>query len=188
MRKLEIFDTTLRDGAQAEGISFSVSDKLKIASALDNFGVHYIEGGNPGSNPKDMEFFKSAAALELKNSKLVAFGSTKRKGIAVEEDANVMSLLDAGTDVVAIFGKSWDLHVTEILRTTFEENISCITETVRFFKSKGKEVIFDAEHFFDGYKIAPYAMSRCTQLQMEVLTYWSSVTQMAECSRQTVIG
>ena len=92
MRKLEIFDTTLRDGAQAEGISFSVSDKLKIASALDYFGVHYIEGGNPGSNPKDMEFFKSAAALELKNSKLVAFGSTKRKGIAVEEDANVMSL------------------------------------------------------------------------------------------------
>ena len=159
MRKLEIFDTTLRDGAQAEGISFSVSDKLKIASALDNFGVHYIEGGNPGSNPKDMEFFKSAAALELKNSKLVAFGSTKRKGIAVEEDANVMSLLDAGTDVVAIFGKSWDLHVTEILRTTFEENISCITETVRFFKSKGKEVIFDAEHFFDGYKNSPdYAM------------------------------
>ena len=122
VRKLEIFDTTLRDGAQAEGISFSVSDKLKIASALDNFGVHYIEGGNPGSNPKDMEFFKSAAALELKNSKLVAFGSTKRKGIAVEEDANVMSLLDAGTDVVAIFGKSWDLHVTEILRTTLKKH------------------------------------------------------------------
>lgn len=159
MPKLEIFDTTLRDGAQAEGISFSVSDKLKIATALDDFGVQYIEGGNPGSNPKDMEFFRSAAGLELKNAKLVAFGSTKRKGITVEEDANVMSLLDAGTDVVAIFGKSWDLHVTEILRTTFEENINCITETVRFFKLKGKEVIFDAEHFFDGYKNnSDYAM------------------------------
>ena len=160
MRKLEMFDTTLRDGAQTEGVSFTVADKLKIAETLDRFGVKYIEAGNPGSNPKDMEFFKSAADLQLTNAKLVAFGSTKRKDIAVEEDANVISLLEANTATVAIFGKSWDLHATEILNTTLEENLNCVRETVRFFKAKGKEVIFDAEHFFDGYKNNPdYALS-----------------------------
>jgi 2-isopropylmalate synthase len=157
--KLEMFDTTLRDGAQTEGVSFSVSDKIEIVKTLDEFGVRYIEAGNPGSNPKDMEFFRSAAGLALKNARLVAFGSTKRKNIAVEDDGNVMSLLQANTDVVAVFGKSWDLHATEILNTTLEENLSCVRETVRFFKGKGKEVIFDAEHFFDGYKNNPvYAM------------------------------
>lgn len=158
--KLEMFDTTLRDGAQTEGISFSVSDKLAIVQALDDFGVRYIEAGNPGSNPKDMEFFRSASGLQLKNARLVAFGSTKRKNIPVEEDGNVISLLQAGTGAIAIFGKSWDLHALEILNTTLEENLNCVRETVRFFKQNSKEVIFDAEHFFDGYVNNPeYALS-----------------------------
>ncbi|MEA4824929.1 MAG: citramalate synthase [Clostridiaceae bacterium] len=156
---LELFDTTLRDGAQSEGISFSVSDKLAIVKTLDEFGVHYIEAGNPGSNPKDMDFFSSAASMTMKHARLVAFGSTKRKGIAVTEDANVLSLLAANTSYVAIFGKSWDLHVTEVLSTTLEENLSCVRETIKFFRKKGKEVFFDAEHFFDGYVNNPgYAM------------------------------
>lgn len=159
MRRLEILDTTLRDGAQAEGISFSVSDKLLLAQTLDDFGVTYIEAGNPGSNPKDMAFFAQAKALKLKNARLVAFGSTRRKGIAVAEDVNVVSLLEADTPCVSIFGKSWDLHVSEILRATLEENLACVEDTLRFFKEKGKEVIFDAEHFFDGYLANPaYAM------------------------------
>jgi 2-isopropylmalate synthase len=154
-----MFDTTLRDGAQTEGISFSVSDKLAIVRALDDFGVRYIEAGNPGSNPKDMDFFQSVSGLQLKNASLVAFGSTKRKNIAVDEDQNVISLLEANTGVIAIFGKSWDLHATEILSTTLEENLNCVKATVQFFKDKGKEVIFDAEHFFDGYKHNPgYAL------------------------------
>jgi 2-isopropylmalate synthase len=147
-----MFDTTLRDGAQTEGVSFSVSDKLEIVKTLDEFGVRYIEAGNPGSNPKDMEFFKSAAGLRLRNAQLVAFGSTKRTKISACDDSNVLSLLEANTDTVAIFGKSWDLHVTEILNATLEENLNCVRETVSFLKSKGKEVIFDAEHFFDGIR------------------------------------
>jgi len=150
MKKLEILDTTLRDGAQAEGVSFSVSDKLEIVKTLDSFGIQYIEAGNPGSNPKDMEFFAAMAGLQLENAKLVAFGSTRRVGVAVRQDANVVSLLEANTPAVSLFGKAWDLHVTEILKATLEENLACVEDTVRFFKEQGKEVIFDAEHFFDG--------------------------------------
>lgn len=148
----EILDTTLRDGAQGEGITFSVDDKIKIAYALDDLGVAYIEAGNPGSNPKDLEFFERMKGRTLRHAKLCAFGSTHRKDIVVEEDANVLSLLAAGTDCVAIFGKTWDLHVTGILKATLAENLDMIRTTVAFFKSKGKEVIFDAEHFFDGCK------------------------------------
>ncbi len=151
MRKLEIFDSTLRDGAQSEGISFSVQDKLHITAALDAFGVDYIEAGNPGSNPKDIEYFRRVREMKLKNAKLCAFGSTRRKGVAVEEDENVRSLLDAGTGAVAIFGKAWLLHVHKILRATDEENLELIFDTIRFFKQNNREVIFDAEHFFDGY-------------------------------------
>lgn len=151
MRKIEVLDSTLRDGAQAEGISFSVSDKLNIVEALDSFGIHYIEAGNPSSNPKDAEFFAEAGKLELKHAKLVAFGSTRRKDTRVEDDANVTSLMSANTPAVSIFGKSWDLHVTEILNTTLEENLACVAETIAYFKAAGKEVFFDAEHFFDGY-------------------------------------
>ncbi|MGI6122792.1 MAG: citramalate synthase [Acetivibrionales bacterium] len=152
---IEIFDSTLRDGAQAEGISFSVEDKLKIVKALDELGISYIEAGNPGSNPKDIEFFEKMRATSLKSAKLTAFGSTRRRDISVEEDKNVQSLLSANTPAVAIFGKTWDFHVTEIIKTTLEENEKMVFETIAYFKKKGKEVIFDAEHFFDGYNANP---------------------------------
>ncbi|MDD3946693.1 MAG: citramalate synthase, partial [Clostridia bacterium] len=152
MRKIEIFDSTLRDGAQSEGISFSVQDKLNIVRALDEFGVAYIEAGNPGSNPKDIEFFDKAKGLQLKHAKLCAFGSTRRKNTLVEEDANVRHLLESGCDTVVIFGKSWSLHIKEILGVSKEENLNLVYDTVSYLKNKGKEVIFDAEHFFDGYK------------------------------------
>lgn len=158
-RKIEILDSTLRDGAQGEGTSFSVNDKLSIVKALDDFGVDYIEAGNPGSNPKDLEFFQKAGTLELKNSKLCAFGSTCRHGVNPRDDANVKSLLSANTPVVVIFGKSWDMHVTEVLKITLEDNLKIVKDTVAYLKSQGKEVIFDAEHFFDGYKANPaYAL------------------------------
>lgn len=155
LRKVQIFDSTLRDGAQGENVTFSVEDKLNIVKALDKFGVDYIEAGNPGSNPKDLEFFERVKKIELKNAKLVAFGSTRRRDIDVTEDRNVMALLTANTDAVAIFGKSWDMHVTDIINTTLEQNLKMIYETVKFFVEQGKEVIYDAEHFFDGYKANP---------------------------------
>ncbi|MGI6169300.1 MAG: citramalate synthase [Christensenellales bacterium] len=151
MRRVEIFDSTLRDGAQGEGISFSVRDKLNIVRALDNFGISYIEAGNPGSNPKDIEFFERAGELDLKSAQLCAFGSTRRIHLDVEQDENVVSLLRAKTPVVSIFGKAWDLHVTAILKATLEQNIQAVGDTLAFFKSHGKQVVFDAEHFFDGY-------------------------------------
>ncbi|SET48936.1 2-isopropylmalate synthase [Natronincola peptidivorans] len=158
--KIEIFDSTLRDGAQAEGISFSVEDKIKIVRALDKLGISYVEAGNPGSNPKDLEFFKRIKNEKFKYTKLTAFGSTRRANIATEEDDNLQSLLDANTPAVAIFGKSWDYHVTEIIKTTLEENLAMIKDTIAFLKSKGKEVVFDAEHFYDGYKSNPeYALA-----------------------------
>jgi 2-isopropylmalate synthase len=156
---IQLFDTTLRDGAQAEGISFSTQDKLRIALALDRLGVHYIEGGWPGSNPKDNQFFKEARALKLKNAKLVAFGSTRRKGVAASRDTNLLAIVRAKVPVACIFGKSWEMHVTHALRTTLEENLRMIHDSVRFLKSKKLEVIYDAEHFFDGYQANPgYAM------------------------------
>ncbi|WP_129600757.1 citramalate synthase [Anaerophilus nitritogenes] len=159
MKKITIFDSTLRDGAQAEDISFSVEDKLKIVKALDEFGVHYIEAGNPSSNPKDLEFFKRLKDVHLKNSKISAFGSTRRRDIPVEKDPHVQSLLNANTNTITIFGKSWDFHVTEIIQTTLNENLKMISETIIYLKSKNKEVFFDAEHFFDGYKNNPeYAL------------------------------
>lgn len=151
-KNIEIFDSTLRDGAQGQGISFSLEDKVKIVKALDEMGIDYIEAGNPGSNPKDMEFFKEVKKIKLKNSNLVAFGSTRRPDIKVEEDENIKSLIKAETDVVSIFGKSWDFQVTDILKTSLDENLDMIKDTILFLKSKNKKVIFDAEHFFDGYK------------------------------------
>ncbi len=155
MSDIKIFDSTLRDGAQGEGISFTVQDKIRILTLLDAFGVQYIEAGNPGSNPKDIEFFEKAGSLKLRQAKLTAFGSTRRKGITPDQDPQVLSLLSANTHSVAIFGKCWDLHVEEIIRTTLDENLDMIRETIRFFVDKGKEVTFDAEHFFDGYKANP---------------------------------
>ena len=154
-----LYDTTLRDGAQREGISFSVADKLKIAQRLDRLGVHYIEGGWPGSNPKDMAFFERLPELDLQQARVVAFGSTRRAGVAVEQDANIQALVAANTTAVAVVGKSWDLHVHHVLNTTLEENLSLIADSVRYLKALGREVIYDAEHFFDGYQAHPdYAL------------------------------
>ncbi len=158
--EVEIYDTTLRDGSQGEGINFSVMDKLRIAEKLDSFGLHYIEGGWPGSNPKDIEFFAEAKRRKFKHARLAAFGSTRRKGVPVERDDQVRLLLDAHTPVVTIFGKSWLLHVKEVLRTTPDENLAMIGDTVRFLKDHGKFVIYDAEHALDGYKDDPdYALA-----------------------------
>lgn len=147
-----IFDSTLRDGAQSEGVSYSVSDKLNIAKALDEFGVSYIEAGIPGANPKDMEFFEQASKLHLRNAKLCAFGRTSPKGILPENDAGLRSIIASKCPCAAIFGKAWDLHVTEILGLTLEENLEIIKNSIKFLKSRGLEVIFDAEHAFDGFK------------------------------------
>lgn len=152
LKKLCVFDSTLRDGAQGENVNFSVIDKINIVKALDEFGVQYIEAGNPFSNPKDVEFFEKAGELELKNAQIVAFGSTRRVGAKVEEDKSVKAVAQVGVEVVAIFGKSWDLHVEEILHTTLEENIAMICDTIEYLKSCGKRVFFYAEHFFDGAK------------------------------------
>ena len=157
---VEIYDTTLRDGTQGEGVSFSVADKLRVAEKLDDFGVHYVEGGWPGSNPKDIEFFKQAAKRKWKNTQIAAFGSTRRKKIAAKDDPQVKLLVEAKTPVVTLFGKTWLLHVKEVLRTTPKENLAMIADTIRFLKKKGKKVIYDAEHAIDGYKDDPeYAMA-----------------------------
>ncbi|MDR1900264.1 MAG: citramalate synthase [Treponema sp.] len=158
-RNIEILDTTLRDGAQGEGIAFSVQDKLAVARALDELGAAWIEAGNPGSNPKDMAFFRMAEGLALKQAKLCAFGSTRKKGVPAAEDPHLRSLLEAGTEAVTIFGKSWNLHVTEVLRVELEENLAMIFDTVAFLKAEGRIVIYDAEHFFDGLAAdADYAL------------------------------
>ncbi len=150
-----IYDTTLRDGAQTRGVSFSLEDKLRITQALDDLGIHYIEGGWPGSNPKDLAYFNKVKNLNLKNSKIVAFSSTKRKKIKVEEDPNIQQLIKTEVPAVTIFGKSWDLHVTEGLNISLEENLELIFETIKYLKNYFDEVFFDAEHFFDGYKSNP---------------------------------
>ncbi|NOU36778.1 MAG: citramalate synthase [Kiritimatiellaceae bacterium] len=159
-KKIAIYDTTLRDGAQAEGVSFSAVAKVQVAKRLDEFGVGYIEGGFAASNPKDMEFFRLIKKEPLKNAKVAAFGSTRRANTPPEQDKGLAALLEADTPVCTIFGKSWLLHVIEVLQTTPEENLAMIADSVRFLKAHGKEVIYDAEHFFDGYKDSPeYAMA-----------------------------
>jgi 2-isopropylmalate synthase len=152
---LTVYDTTLRDGTQGTGISFSVQDKLRIAERLDEFGVHYIEGGWPGSNPKDAEFFAEAAKRKWRTAKLAAFGMTRRGGVNVSEDAQVRQLLDAETPVVTVVGKTWPLHVREVFGVTLEENLAMIRDTVAFLKAHGREVFYDAEHFFDSYREDP---------------------------------
>jgi 2-isopropylmalate synthase len=155
MSEILLYDTTLRDGTQGEGISLSCNDKLKIAQKLDEFGVHYIEGGWPGSNPKDAEFFARQGELNLKRARIAAFGSTRYKGTTCDTDANIQALVEANTPVVTLVGKSWDLHVHHVLETDSEENLDMILESVTYFKERNIEVIYDAEHFFDGYKANP---------------------------------
>jgi len=159
MEPIYLYDTTLRDGTQGENITFSADEKVKIALRLDDIGIHYIEGGWPGSNPKDMQFFDLAKRVSFKNARLVAFGSTRKPGTAPEQDPNLQALLASGTPTVTIFGKSWDMHVEEIMANSLEENIAMINDSVGYLKSNGRETIYDAEHFFDGYKHNPeYAL------------------------------
>ncbi|MFH1282998.1 MAG: citramalate synthase [bacterium] len=152
MRTVKTFDTTLRDGAQRSGISLSVDDKIKISLRLDDLGIDYIEGGWPGSNPKDIQYFKEIKKRKLKHSKVTAFGSTRHKEKAAYRDKNLISILESKVKVASIFGKAWDLHVHDALRTSLEENAKMVYDSIRFLKSKGLEVVFDAEHFFDGFK------------------------------------
>lgn len=157
---IEIYDTTLRDGTQGEGICLTLKDKLRITEILDDFGVALIEGGWPGSNPKDMEFFKSARELSLNHAVIAAFGSTCRPKLSPQDDANIAALLESGAEVLTIFGKSWTRHVTRVLQTDLENNLRLIRESVRYLVSNGRRVIYDAEHFFDGYHEDPdYALS-----------------------------
>ena len=152
---VEVYDTTLRDGTQMEGMSLSCDDKLRIAKHLDSFGVAFIEGGWPGSNPKDVEFFEKAKDVEWKNAVITAFGSTRRANLPVEKDPQLQTLVAAATEACTIFGKTWNMHVTEVLRTTLEENLRMIGDSVAFLRGSGRSVIYDAEHFFDGYKADP---------------------------------
>jgi 2-isopropylmalate synthase len=159
MNTVYLYDTTLRDGAQAEGISFSVADKLKIAARLDEFGIHFIEGGWPGSNPKDEDFFALAQKHKFQNATLFAFTMTRRAGIAAREDANLQKILAAKTPGVTLVGKTWDFHVTQALRVSLDENLRMIEDSVKLMRDEGRRVFFDAEHFFDGYKANPeYAL------------------------------
>lgn len=159
-KSVTLYDTTLRDGTQGEDINLSLTDKIRIAEKLDVFGVHYIEGGWPGSNPKDIAFFDEAKKKKWIHAKIAAFGSTRRAKVPVEKDEQVQLLLQAQTPVVTIYGKSWLLHVHEVLKTTPEENLAMIADTVRYLSNNKREVIFDAEHFFDGYKDNPvYALN-----------------------------
>lgn len=158
MEPVLLYDTTLRDGTQGENINFSAEEKIKIAQRLDDIGIHYVEGGWPGSNPRDRQFFELAKKIRFKNTRLAAFGSTRRPGILPGDDQNLAALLESETPVVTIFGKTWDHHV-KLMSNTLEENLSMIEDTVAYLKEKGREVIYDAEHFFDGYRDNPeYAM------------------------------
>ncbi len=159
-KRIEIYDTTLRDGAQGEGVSFSAEDKCRVVLALDHLGVDFVEGGWPGSNPRDLAFFERARALKLSGARLAAFGSTRRKNFSCADDPSVQALLKAETPVVTIFGKSWLLHVTDALRVSPEENLELIADTVRYLSARVPFLIYDAEHFFDGYRADPdYALA-----------------------------
>jgi 2-isopropylmalate synthase len=152
MEKVKLYDTTLRDGSQAEGISYSVMDKIRIAEELDKIGIAFIEGGWPGSNPKDREFFLRISQSRLKNSKIAAFSMTRRPNISASQDTNLKALLKSNAQVITIVGKTWDFHVIEVLKTTLDENLAMIEDTISFLVKKGFPVFYDAEHFFDAYK------------------------------------
>ncbi|MFN2569901.1 MAG: citramalate synthase [Candidatus Dormibacteria bacterium] len=167
MRNLEIYDTTLRDGAQGVGISFSVADKLKIARRLDALGVSHIEGGFPGANPKDTEFFAEMRSVTLEHATLTAFGATRRPEITAPDDIGLRQLLDSGTSTITLVGKTWDLQVRDIIRTELDENVRMITESVAFLRGEGRDVFFDAEHFFDGHASDPGYAIRCLEAAAE---------------------
>ena len=155
MARIQLYDTTLRDGSQGEGVNFSLQDKLMIATKLDELGFDYIEGGYPLSNPKDEEFFRRAADMEWKHAKITAFGMTRRKDIAASDDVGMQALVNSKAPVITIVGKTSDFHVTEVLGVTLDENLEMIRDTVAYLVGEGREVIYDAEHFFDGWKANP---------------------------------
>jgi len=167
MFDIELYDATLRDGAQAEGVAFSLEDKLAIAQRLDEFGIDYVEGGYPGSNPKDMAFFQQIPRLGLKRTRVTAFGMTRRRDVKAEDDAGLAALLGSGAPVITLVGKSWDLHVRDVLHASLDENLAMIRDSVRYIKSKGREVIFDAEHLYDGYKQDPAYAVRTIEAAQE---------------------
>jgi 2-isopropylmalate synthase len=169
---IKIYDTTLRDGSQAEDIAFSLEDKVRIAQKLDEFGIHYIEGGWPGSNPKDLQFFREVKKIPLSHARIVAFGSTCRADTPPEKDSNIEALIEADTKVVTIFGKSWDIHPLEALNITLEQNLEIIHQSVRYLKKHVSEVIYDAEHFFDGYKNNPSYAFKTLQAAQEAEADW----------------
>jgi 2-isopropylmalate synthase len=152
MEPIILYDTTLRDGTQGENINFSAMEKIQVAKRLDDFGIHYIEGGWPGSNPRDMQFFDLAQKVKFKNTRITAFGSTRKPGIDPADDPNLIALLKANTPAVAIFGKTWDLHIKQVMNNTLKENLAMIRESVAYLKENDREVVYDAEHFFDGFK------------------------------------
>lgn len=157
---LEIYDTTLRDGAQTEDISFSVEDKVRIAQKLDDLGIHFIEGGWPGANPKDIEFFRMIKTIPLKHAEIIAFGSTRKASYPAGKDPNLRALLAAETKTITLFGKTWSLHVTDALGISLTKNLELIADSIAYLHGKGRRVFYDAEHFFDGYKTNPeYALS-----------------------------
>jgi len=165
-KSVEILDTTLRDGSQGVGVSFTLRDKLRIVELLDELGVDYIEGGWPGSNPKDEEFFREVKNLKLTNAKIAAFGSTRKRETKVDVDPNLTAIVNADVDVAVIFGKAWTLHVTEVLRATKEENLDMVYDSVEYLRSHGMKVIFDAEHFYQGYfEDRDYALKVVTTAQ-----------------------
>ncbi|MFW6061587.1 MAG: citramalate synthase, partial [Planctomycetota bacterium] len=170
--RIEIYDTTLRDGTQAQGVSLSLHEKLAIAEALDQLGVDYIEGGYPLSNPKDEAFFQEVRNLELDHAQVAAFGMTRRRGIAAEEDTGMRALLASEAPAVTIVGKTWDLHVREVLRVSAEENLAMIADSIGLIADKGRKAIYDAEHFFDGYKANPAYALQTLQAAHEAGADW----------------
>ena len=194
-RRIELCDTTLRDGAQAQGISFSLRDKLEIAEAIDSLGVGYIEGGFPLSNPKDEQFFHEATRKNFRHARIVAFGMTRRKGVKAEDDAGMQALLASSTPVIAIVGKTWDLHVRDVLRVSNDENLVMIADSVAIMVNAGREVIFDAEHFFDGFKDDPEYAMKTLQTACDAgascivlcdTNGGSTMTEVAELTRKAV--
>ena len=190
MSRVVLYDTTLRDGAQGEGISLSLADKLRILRKLDEFGVHYVEGGWPGANPKDSEFFRAARSrdLKLRHARLTAFGMTRRPNAPTESDPTVLALLEAGTPVVAVVGKSWRLHVTEVLRTSLDENLAMIGQSCAHLKAQGREVVYDAEHFFDGYRDDPEYALRSIEAALEGGADWLVLCDTNGGSLPSVVG
>src|SRR3990170_2579347 len=167
MTQIQLYDTTLRDGAQGEGVNFSLQDKLLIARRLDELGFDFVEGGYPLSNPKDAEFFQRIAAEPLKHSRVCAFGMTRRRGVQAADDPGMKALVDSQAPVITIVGKTHDFHVTEVLRVSLEENLAMIRETIEFLRSVGRDVIYDAEHFFDGWKANPEYAKKTIQAAVE---------------------